>query len=201
MDIKLKILKQGIVLGSIFSIHLFAEDNVKDIPISFAPSTFVDTKYSNLGSPDNFSKKVYRLIENSTVVNFDKAIRLDDEVKRIGKYVYEIKTGKLANSLNQNLENELKSKTALKLLIDTKDDRNIMISDGSFIVRSSKITDFSKLASDYDLILIRNFPSINSAVFQVKSFTILENTMNLIQNLDSRIYVEHNFIDPNKIPE
>jgi hypothetical protein len=109
--------------------------------------------------------------------------------------------GKLAEYLNTDGESEFILEPKLKLLIDSRNNSRILISDGSFIVRSSMVTDFSKLASDYDLILIRSFPSINSAVFQVKSFTILENTMNLIQNLDSSIYVEHNFIDPNKIPE
>lgn len=201
MEIKKNIILIPLILFIQFSIVLLAEDNIKNIPIERGKNSYSQDEYSNLGRPDINNVGEYKLVQNSSVIYFNNNVKLGDGVKRIGKYAFEMNEGKLAEYLNTDGESEFILEPKLKLLIDSRNNSRILISDGSFIVRSSKVTDFSKLASDYDLILIRSFPSINSAVFQVKSFTILENTMNLIQNLDSSIYVEHNFIDPNKIPE
>jgi hypothetical protein len=201
MEIKKNIILIPLILFTQFSIVLLAEDNIKNIPIERGKNSYSQDEYSNLGRPDINNVEEYKLVQNSSVIYFNNNVKLGDGVKRIGKYAFEMNEGKLAEYLNTDGESEFILEPKLKLLIDSRNNSRILISDGSFIVRSSMVTDFSKLASDYDLILIRSFPSINSAVFQVKSFTILENTMNLIQNLDSSIYVEHNFIDPNKIPE
>ncbi|RPG39527.1 MAG: hypothetical protein CBD46_004170 [Gammaproteobacteria bacterium TMED186] len=201
MEIKKNILLIPLILYSQFSIALLADDNIKDIPIEGGKNSYSQDEYSNLGRPDSNNVKEYKLVQNSSVIYFNNNVKLGDGVKRIGKYAFEMNKGKLAEYLNTDGESEFILEPKLKLLIDSRNNSRILISDGSFIVRSSKRIDFEELAKMHNLTLLRTFPSIDSAVFQAKNFAEVEDKMNSIQKINNIIYIQHNFIDPNKIPE
>lgn len=130
----------------------------------------------------------YKVYYDSVAVKIKNFENLNVKTSRIGDFYYEFEQNNLSNPDQQ-------------LFVLVGPDNKIKFSNGSIIINFITLPDLHKFAKENDLVFLKEFPVLNSAVFQVKDFTQLNN---VILNLKSRPLVLNlslDLIDPNLRPK
>jgi len=148
---------------------------------------------------EEVSTRAPKILKNSRVVLRNNISPEDASgLKRLGKYVYETKPGKINNILaNKNILS--KNTREFKLVIDSSN--QIKVTDGAILIEFFESYDMQNFLQEFDLILHRSFKNINVAEFYPKNFSDIENLINDVQNDPRTKKVDLNIINPNIVPE
>ncbi|MFL2702780.1 MAG: hypothetical protein ACJ0FX_00650 [Gammaproteobacteria bacterium] len=197
----------------------------KDIPIYASNPTYLNFEDINYKKSNQSKFKTeYRLLQNSSVYRFNNNAYMDNaelqnnksdvtrEIKSkniVGKYLYAPTKEEIPNVLQlyssqdsieanrTNLGPTLIKK--FRVILD-KNDR-AYFTDGSLLISFETNVNYSAFASQYNLMLKKEYIDLNMGVYVHNDFTTLENKISFLKEINSVTDVKYNVINPYIYPE